>query len=691
MSAAMTLWVFILGIACGIACLGFAFAAFLYSRRLQAELLERMAGLPTITEIREAEGRLKSLANDLEALRAQEAEARRSIAAADAARAELAALREQISSLDPKRAELVALEGRLEQVRQAVERSEKDLASVRAALSQAAAEEEARRAKLGQLEGSIRDATQRLDAIQAELAGLLAARAEAAQALAALKAEIESLTSARASLQQDVGALQGRVSQLEEIVRQLERRADEAKAACDAAERRVADARSEIDDLTSRKRKLEDELSDARRHLASLQSEVAKIQPAASVEVRLEAVFKDPPLTAGGGIDKFAEAEAIRKVEAHAKSLGFVYSQRVIKAFHTSLKIDSRAPLMVLAGISGTGKTQLPRLYADALGMHFLPVSVQPGWDSPQDLLGFFSHLENRFRPTALLQALVQMDRYIGRDALKGSAYKPLEKLWRDHERSDEMLLVLLDEMNLARVEYYFSDFLSKLELRNSRGFDPDIAESRRRASVFLEGGPGSEGIPVLPGHNVLFVGTMNEDESTQSLSDKVVDRANVMRFGTPRKLQTGGGTAVARKGDPKRLSRESWESWRVAGESPLEVGGKGLGHWIGRLNDALVSVHRPFGHRTAGAITEYVRQYPTGADRESALKAALADQIEQRVMPKLRGIDPQGDDGQSAFNGIRQIVEELGDTELRTAISRGEAAHGGSQFVWFGVDRGVE
>ena len=67
----------------------------------------------------------------------------------------------------------------------------------------------------------------------------------------------------------------------------------------------------------------------------------------------------------------------------------------------------------------------------------------------------------------------------------------------------------------------------------------------RSRASVLLEGGPGSEGIPVFVDHNVLFVGTMNEDESTQSLSDKVVDRANVLRFGTPRKLET----AVVRQG----------------------------------------------------------------------------------------------------------------------------------------------
>jgi hypothetical protein len=343
---------------------------------------------------------------------------------------------------------------------------------------------------------------------------------------------------------------------------------------------------------------------------------------------------------------------------------------------------------MVLAGISGTGKTQLPRLYADALGIHFLPVAVQPGWDSPQDLLGFFSHLEGRFRPTSLLQALVQMDGYIGSDALKRDGFKDLAVQWTANRCDDQMLLVLLDEMNLARVEYYFSDFLSKLELRNSPGFDATNAESRARASVFLEGGPGSDGIPVFAGHNVLFAGTMNEDESTQSLSDKVIDRANVMRFGTPAKLEAASATATANDANPYRLSKGVWASWKVAAQQGGTIAGHPLCKWIADLNDALKPVHRPFGHRTAGAITEYVRQYPGAAASPEAQKHALADQIEQRVMPKLRGLDPQSEEGTRAFAAIRKIVSEIGDVPLLRAIEMGQDSHGGSQFVWFGVDR---
>lgn len=691
MSTATTLWVFLLGVASGVTCIGLAVVAVLQARRMQADLAERLAGLPTVEQLREAEGRLRAVESELQSLHAQEGEARQTIAAANAARAELAECRAQLATLEPKRAELALMESRLVEARAALERAEQQLGALRTAIAGLVADEEARHARLSQLESQIRDAVQRLDGVQAELAGLMAARTEATQQVAALKAEIGGLAANRDSLQREIGVLQGRVAQLEEVVRQLERRAADAKAAQEEAERRRSAARTEVEELERTKKELEADVRHAERNLDSIRKTAAELAPATSADVRLEAVFKNPPLPDAGKPGEMSEAEALKKVEEHAKKLGFVYSRRVIRAFHTSLKIDSKAPLMVLAGISGTGKTQLPRLYADALGIHFLPVSVQPGWDSPQDLLGFFSHLEGRFRPTALLQALVQMDRFVGSDALKGAELRKLAALWKESDRSDEVLLVLLDEMNLARVEYYFSDFLSKLELRNSQGFREDDPESRRRASVFLEGGPGAEGIPVLPGHNVLFVGTMNEDETTQSLSDKVVDRANVLRFGTPRKLESGAIAAKSRVDGVPRLARTSWDSWKSRTAAQPTVAGRALGEWIERLNGALGRVHRPFGHRTAGAIAEYVRQYPAGKSASDGVQAALADQVEQRVMPKLRGIDPQTEEGRSTIADIKAVVREIGDEALAEAIDRGEAAHGGNQFAWFGVDRGAE
>jgi len=691
MSIALIIWIFIGGVASGLACIGISVTAFLHARRNEAELAIRLQGLATLEELKVAEGQLNALRAELEAIRGQEAEARRLVAEADAARAELALIRDSLTALEPRRGELKALLERVAEVRETVDRAERELAERRAAAAQAAVEEESRKARLAQLETSIRDALLRLELVQAELAGLMAARAEAEQANASLKASVERLSIEKDELQQRVSALQIHVAALEEKARILVREIDDAQRKLDAAKSEERSVGARVSTLVKKANDLEEQCERSQRNLEGVQSKLAELAPVTTPDIRFGAVFGKPPLGRYDLLGKLTETDALKRVQAHAKSCGFVYSKRVLQAFHTSLKIDSRAPLMVLAGISGTGKTQLPRLYADALGIHFLPVAVQPGWDSPQDLLGFFSHLEGRFRPTSLLQALVQMDGYIGSDALKRDGFEELAEQWISNSCDDQMLLVLLDEMNLARVEYYFSDFLSKLELRNSPGFDAMNAESRARASVFLEGGPGSDGIPVFAGHNVLFAGTMNEDESTQSLSDKVIDRANVMRFGTPAKLEAASATPTANDANPHRLSNKVWASWKVAAQKSGVIAGRPLDEWISDLNGALKPVHRPFGHRTAGAITEYVRQYPGAANSVEAQKHALADQIEQRVMPKLRGLDPQSEEGTLAFAKIREIVAAIDDAPLLEAIRMGQASHGGSQFVWFGVDRGAD
>jgi hypothetical protein len=306
--------------------------------------------------------------------------------------------------------------------------------------------------------------------------------------------------------------------------------------------------------------------------------------------------------------------------------------------------------------------------------------------------VGFFSHIEHRFKPTALARALVQMDRYFEEclDDLKKDAKKEFTDA--REPREDQMLLVLLDEMNLARVEYYFSDFLSRLELRNAAGFDPDDSEMRKRVQLTLEA-PGAEDrlkhLSVFPGDNVLFVGTMNEDESTMALSDKVIDRANVLRFGKPETLksETGG------EGTPAEyyLTRDQWREWT---KSTSETGRDAqrvdkITKWTVQLNDALDSVQRAFAHRTAAAIKAYCLAYPAGALKpDAALKHAFADQIEQRVMPKLRGVDPASPDGQKTMAGLQELIRELGDGELEEAFERGRQANDGQSFVWYGARR---
>jgi FtsZ-binding cell division protein ZapB len=438
--------------------------------------------------------------------------------------------------------------------------------------------------------------------------------------------------------------------------------------------------------LTQSVQNLEDKQSALRKEVAALDARSAALSETLRAaagggmgtvedpldEVKVGAVQPGVFVNAAASID---ESDALSALKQQLREEDLVFHPRVIDAFHTALKVQNESPLLVLAGISGTGKSLLPQRYARALGMHSLMVPVQPRWDSPQDLLGFFNYLEGRYKPTELTRALVQFDQY--------AEIEIPENQWLH----DRMLLVLLDEMNLARVEYYFSEFLSRLEARrNLRELDTD---GRRRASLTIEVGAAggtTQEHRVFVGRNVLFVGTINEDESTQTLSDKVVDRANVMRFGRPGKLERPTAKRQAGSLTKNFLDRTQWTHW--IDETPeLRSDHNSLAiKMIGELNDAMKEVGRPFAYRTRDAILAYVRQYPDRSD--ARIKLALADQIEQRVLPKLRGIDPTDVAGNSALRRVRDVVDQLGDAELGEAIEQGKSGGHGHSFLWHGVDR---
>jgi hypothetical protein len=245
------------------------------------------------------------------------------------------------------------------------------------------------------------------------------------------------------------------------------------------------------------------------------------------------------------------------------------------------------------------------------------------------------------------------------------------------------MMMILLDEMNLARVEYYFSDFLSRLESRPTAGAIEDKNE-RKDAEIELEIPKMKNPPRIFPGYNLLFAGTMNEDESTQSLSDKVVDRANILRFAAPKQIKDGRTTGEVEA--PISLSRASWEGW-VRPISSVDDESR-VGQGVETMVELMRDFKRPFGHRLGRSIMAYVANYP---DIEGArpIEDALADQIEMRLLPKLRGIEV--DLAAPQFSKLQSFVErELGDSALADAIgdSVQVASDSSGQFVWSGVTR---
>jgi hypothetical protein len=244
------------------------------------------------------------------------------------------------------------------------------------------------------------------------------------------------------------------------------------------------------------------------------------------------------------------------------------------------------------------------------------------------------------------------------------------------------MLLVLLDEMNLARVEYYFSEFLSKLETRRSILGTEEDARSRDPVEIALDTGSLREGehnIRLYPGRNLLFTGTMNEDESTQSLSDKVLDRACVLRFGRPAKM----ASAQAQTQLAAEKNGLAYDTWRLWCEPDLTTADeKKVNTWIGELNDAMEQIGKPFAHRVHQAILAYAGNYPRENNR---IQLAMADQIEQRIMPKLRGLELEGN--QEALDAIKKVIKQVDDAPLMKAFDAAAEHHSGT-FLWRGLDR---
>jgi hypothetical protein len=475
---------------------------------------------------------------------------------------------------------------------------------------------------------------------------------------------------------------QTKLQNLKEELSRLQTKIEAAELQLNSCNANRREAENAVNEASSRLTGIKDEIEAHKRTLgamgdmvSNMETQIKRHQPPALLE-RLEdfhrPILELPPHYSFSSDD---EQRLLQHFTEKLVTAGYVFHERTIHAFHTSLKISDISPLVVLAGISGTGKSQLPRLYAKYMGMHFMNVAVQPRWDAPEDLFGFYNYMEHRYKATELARALRQMDMFYH------SANNQDEK-----ELQGGMLLVLLDEMNLARVEYYFSEMLSKLEMRD-RSLVGD-EEMHALSAIQIQAGSlsqedGVDNKPLFVGYNVLFVGTMNEDETTQALSDKVIDRSNVLRFGRP-----GNTTAsvLTEEIDMERIliKNDNWNRWikqELDSSSSLR-----LNSFCKKLNEALEMVGRPFGHRIHQAIYQYIANYPDWVP--NSFEKAFADQLEQKILPKLRGLSHDTDDHLgTVLNVIGEIIDELDDADLGRAFNDAKDL---SIFDFKGVNRAI-
>lgn len=200
----------------------------------------------------------------------------------------------------------------------------------------------------------------------------------------------------------------------------------------------------------------------------------------------------------------------VRNYGAYNK--GLYYSIETIRVFFASLAASEKASrLLILQGLSGTGKSSLPRLVAEALDYECRIVPVQPSWRDNRELLGYDNDFTNRFKETEFTKFLYE-----------ASALPNRKKTY----------FIVLDEMNLARVEYYFADFLSILESTEKKDWIIPLVSGyieldEDQKPKYLD--YSNEAANICVTNNIWFIGTANNDDSTSLITDKVYDRAQVL------------------------------------------------------------------------------------------------------------------------------------------------------------------
>ena len=289
--------------------------------------------------------------------------------------------------------------------------------------------------------------------------------------------------------------------------------------------------------------------------------------------------------------------DAIAQIKDYIVSKGFSYPDGLIENFYLCLKSK---PFVILAGTSGTGKTRLVKLFSQAISAKYHLVSVRPDWSDGSDLFGH-TDLNGRFIEGPVCSAF--------QDAIKNP---------------DMPVILCLDEMNLARVEYYLSDFLSVIE---SREREQDKIVTTAIAQY-------QEGIP----DNLYIVGTVNMDETTFPFSKKVLDRANTIEFSfvdlVPDFSDVGNSV------DPLKLSNSFLcTNYLVLGQDCIAEANYvvDICNELQKINEILLEANAHVGYRVRDEIVFYLLNNKQSGNLLSH-EQAMDNEIMQKILPRIQG-----------------------------------------------------
>ena len=300
-----------------------------------------------------------------------------------------------------------------------------------------------------------------------------------------------------------------------------------------------------------------------------------------------------------------------------SNKLNLYYNISDIRAFISGMAVSQ---ILILQGMSGTGKTSLAHAMGSFLENTSTVIPVQPMWKERTDLLGYYNEFTKRFNETLLLEKMYEAN------------------------YSEDIYVTVLDEMNIARVEYYFAEFLSLLELPDPNERYIDVV-SDIWSNDPLQFKDGRLKLP----YNMWFIGTANNDDSTFAISDKVYDRAMILN------LDEKCERFTAPKTKNIHMSAENFRALVKEALKEYEITGRNLQR-LEALDKYLIDhFHITFGNRIMKQIREYIPVYVSCGGTEIE---ALDDILSKKIIRKLETQNPVY--LRNAAKELRAYINEL-------------------------------
>lgn len=275
------------------------------------------------------------------------------------------------------------------------------------------------------------------------------------------------------------------------------------------------------------------------------------------------------------------------------------YTEDDIRSFIASLLTSK---MMILQGMSGTGKTSIALAFEQFIGNPTTVIAVQPVWKERSDLIGYYNEFTKKFNETPLLKEL----------------YKSIF--------NDQIFIIVLDELNIARIEYYFAEFLSLLEYPNEDQRTLEITNDSwsKDPKLLVDG-------RLKIRSNVYFIGTANNDESTFAISDKVYDRAMIIN------LDKKADKFEKIEQNRVKISNSNFEELVKDAQKVYSNYGK-LNEWINSFNKLLIDYFNiNFGNRMVNQLKKYVPVYVACGGNELD---GFDDFVSKKILRKLEGKD---------------------------------------------------